>query len=210
MLWTVLLHMSLVRLLLAALLAASGLVAALATPASACSCAGLGPRALVEGADTVFVGVLEDAERSGQTATYGFAVVEVLEGETGRTAEIHSASSGASCGLEFMDVGTTYLVVASGGRAGLCGGTREADPSYVARVEALTGPARPPAGDGPAELAPGRDDGDRDVLVVAAVAGAGLLVVVAAAVLLARRVTRRVTGRVPAGRSRPSGSPPRS
>lgn len=155
---------------------------------------------LVDGADAVFVGVLDDVDRRGGTATYAFAVTGVLRGEVGGTAEVRSSASGASCGLELMETGRSYVVMAADGRAGLCGGTAPASPSYVAQVEEVTGEARAPAGAGPAALEPGRDDGDGPaVATVLAVGGAGLLVV-AAVVLVA--VTRRV--RAPRG-SRPSG-----
>ena len=167
--------MTALRTLLAALVAATGLVLAAPAPAFACSCASAGPAQYVKWADLVVVGevtgITPPPERevmsSGDPATYAVAVDRVLSGRAGSTLEVRSAVSGASCGLEGIEVGRAYVVFAThqdvaGGStrelwASLCGGTGPASPSYVAAVAAVTGEGEPPEQDDPA--ATGAPDG---------------------------------------------------
>lgn len=154
--------MTFLRSLLAALVAATGLVLAAPAPAFACSCAGGGATQFVKWADVVVVGevtgITPPPERevmsSGDPATYAVAVERVLAGQAGATVEVRSAVSGASCGLEGIEVGRDYVLFASyqdiGGEptevlwANLCGGTAPASASFVAEVEAVTGAGSPP------------------------------------------------------------------
>lgn len=154
--------MTFLRSLLAALVAATGLVLAAPAPAFACSCAGGGATQFVKWADVVVVGevtgITPPPERevmsSGDPATYAVAVDRVLAGQAGATVEVLSAVSGASCGLEGIEVGRDYVLFASyqdiGGEptevlwASLCGGTAPASASFVAEVEAVTGAGSPP------------------------------------------------------------------
>lgn len=152
--------MKTLRLALAGLLAAVGLVLlAPATPSYACSCAISGPAQYVEYADTIFTGTLtaveeappdEDGVISSMDPTvYTFEPDQVLEGDVASTAEVSSARYGASCGLEGLQSGETYLVFANDRRgaleANLCGGTQPADDAIVDRVWELTGPHDPAA-----------------------------------------------------------------
>lgn len=148
------------RLALAGLLAALGLVAlAPAAPSYACSCAMGGPAQYVRWADTIFTGTLTGVEEappdedgvvsSMDPTVYTFELDDVLEGDVGQTVEVSSARYGASCGLEGMRAGETYIVFASDRRRGLeanlCGGTQPADDAIVDRVFELTGPHDPAA-----------------------------------------------------------------
>jgi hypothetical protein len=147
--------MTTVRLVLAGFLAACGLVALTPSTSYACSCVVGAPSDYVEWADAVFVGTLAEMEppprraimSSSDPNTYTFLVTRVLEGEVDATTTVESAMSGASCGLEGMQVGREYVVFATDDNgvleSGLCGGTRPANPGYVERVEQVTGPAEP-------------------------------------------------------------------
>ena len=152
--------MRLLRLLLLPLLVASGLVLVVQGPAQACSCVPGGPRTFVSGADVVLVGTVTDVapppERavmsSGDPVVYTLRVESVLKGRSGATARVVSAMSSASCGLAGVRTGRDYLVFASRTRgepaglaASLCGGTAPLTSGFLERVEAITGPGRPPA-----------------------------------------------------------------
>lgn len=138
------------RLALAALVAALGLVALTETPSHACSCVSGGPAAHLDWSDVVFTATLTDIApppqrevmSSGDPNTYTFEVHRIFRGDPGTEAEVRSAMSGASCGLEGMSVGVEYLVFAAreddGLWAGLCGGTEPAAHAPVDRVAALT------------------------------------------------------------------------
>ena len=152
------------RVILAALLGAAGLV--LFTPASAhaCSCVGGDVATYADRADVVFTGTLVEITpppnrlfwSSGDPATYSFDVERVHQGEVGPSAEVRSAVSGASCGLEGMQTGSRYVVFATlddGLWANLCGGTDLARPGVVRQLDRAVGPARAPA----ADLADGSD-----------------------------------------------------
>ena len=131
-------------------------------PAAACSCAGGDLRSSLESSDTSFVGTLTKVTpppggttvSSVEPATYRFEVTAVFEGQAHEVTEVLSAQSGASCGLEGMNVGTRYLVFAghetiegkpdAALSATLCGGTQPASGGLVAQVEDIVGPGGPP------------------------------------------------------------------
>jgi hypothetical protein len=154
------------RLLLAGLLTAVGLVALTPATSYACSCAVADPEAYVDWADVVFTGTLTDVEPPPQHQvmssmdpnTYTFDVDRVFEGEVGPTAEVQSAMSGASCGLEGMKAGRDYVVYATHHQGalttGLCTGTGPVDLEHVESIEQVTGPGRTIAPDLAALLAP--------------------------------------------------------
>ena len=136
--------------LLATLVAAAGLVVVSAAPAQACSYALSTPRAMLERSDTVFTATLTDIEpppprrvmSSADPATYTFDVATVYRGSSGAEVDVRSAVSGASCGLEWMRVGTDYLVFATeqDGElwSGLCSGTAPVSQAPVDRIARLS------------------------------------------------------------------------
>jgi hypothetical protein len=127
---------------------ATGLVFGAASPASACSCAGIDLVADLPEEDGAFVGTYVDrtAIGDGQVA-YTFQVERVVKGEFGPTAIVRSTADGASCGLEFSEDRRTGLLLrqADDGvwESGLCsmveparllaaGGDRPPDPEVAA------------------------------------------------------------------------------
>ncbi len=126
-----------------------------AAPALACSCAPMTDAEYADSADVVFAGTLLHREEpddggivsSGDLVTLTFAVDEVYKGQVGTTAQVRTARSGGSCGLE-LDGEGPFLVFTQFGddglTASLCGGTRDLPET----VPAVLGEGRPPAGSG--------------------------------------------------------------
>ena len=138
----------------AVLVVLSGLVLVAPAPGWACSCGVPGgnvAKSFTKSADVVLVGTVTDREppppdeimSTSDPATYTVAVERVLKGEAAATAEVLSAVSGASCGLEGIEIGAEYVVFAhlEGGDlwANACGGTQPASLDFVGEVEDVTG-----------------------------------------------------------------------
>ena len=155
--------MRILRMLVVLLLPSCLVVlAAPAPPAAACSCADGRTADFADWADTVFVGRLNDVVMppeasvmsSGDPVTYAFDVTAVYEGEARERTHVRSAGSGASCGLEGLVSGESYLVFAVHQSlegepteelwANLCGGTGLATGDRVGDVETVLGSATPP------------------------------------------------------------------
>ncbi|MDP9444290.1 MAG: hypothetical protein M3P83_08040 [Actinomycetota bacterium] len=133
------------------------LLGGVSTAAYACSCAGGSIRGYAAGADAVFAGTIErrrdpmallPVRGSGDRVYYEIVVDAVYQGRVGERAELASASSGASCGLE-VDLDHRYVFFASRDRSGeleanLCGGTFAAPAFEVPEVEQVLGPPTPP------------------------------------------------------------------
>jgi len=151
----------------------------------------------VDWADVVVTGTIDDRDTSGfpftsstDPATYTVTVDQVHKGEALATPQVLSPASGASCGLENVDIGGRYVVFAAyenidGEKSAdlwssLCGGTERASAPLVAAVAALTGPGRAPPEDEVRSVTP-------IVAVVGGTAFAGVLVVGSLAVLSLRR-----------------------
>ncbi len=146
-------------IVLTVLVSGASLVTWGAGPALACSCAYQHMPEFVDGADEIFAGTLTGTsgppERgvvsSTDPITYAVEVDAVYRGDVGSVAYFESAMSGASCGLEGMEVDRRYLVfVSTDGSeraATSCGGTAPATPGRVDAIERLTGaPAEPAVG----------------------------------------------------------------
>jgi hypothetical protein len=181
-----------------------------ARSAAACSCASRPDAELFAAADAVFVGVLTEIRTppgvqysSADPERFVFDVGRVYKGEVRTTQSVVTARDGGSCGLD-VTTGTGQILVFArvNGRgmvtgiageltADLCGGTRG---HYVGVPTEFGEGAAPLAGSSP--IGPARDRGitvpltDRDgtsVAVIALVSAAGV-VVVAAALLVTRRL----------------------
>ena len=150
-----------IRVLLAAFLGALAVVALTPAPSYACSCATAEPVSqYADWADVVLVGTVEERvepavlSSSADPAVLTLSVDRVLKGGARVTQQVLSPVSGASCGLENVEVGRSYVVFASHRTLDgeptdalwslLCDGTRPASPGFVAAIEAATGPGSPP------------------------------------------------------------------
>lgn len=150
-------------LLLSSLMMAIGLV--VATPASACSCAGGTTQEFLDRADAVFTARLVSREEpagpiisSADPALHVFAVETVYKGTAHEQQDVLSPVSGATCGLELVGDGP-FVVFATrstdlGGApfatladdqyaAFLCGGTAPLTPALEAEL-AEWSPSSPP------------------------------------------------------------------
>ena len=76
----------------------------------ACSCALPDARAALAGADGAFVGTARSRREAGQQVVYTFAVERSLKGSLGRTIDVVTPSSSASCGIE-VPIGTRVGLV---------------------------------------------------------------------------------------------------
>lgn len=147
-------------LLLAGLVLAAGLF--VASPVSACSCAGLPTTASAfESADAVFTGRLVSravqhpdwpVKSSGDPALHVFAVDEVFKGVVHEQQGVVSADSGATCGLDLPGAGPfVVFVTGSADRytAALCDGSGTLTPEIEAELRELaasSGPVPPRPG----------------------------------------------------------------
>ena len=141
-----------VRVAAAMLLACVGLVLAVTAPASAaCTCRQGQLEQQVERADVVFIGTIDKVEPAGDDYTYDITASRAYQGTPERSTQVFSAGGPAACGLGELEVGTTYVFLATGDAAPYdadsCGGTAVANPTKVEKVEALLGegaPVEPP------------------------------------------------------------------
>ena len=122
-----------VRYLVVGMLAAAGLLAALAYPQTvhACSCVEFTRAELFERAESVFAGEATSVKApfripftgSGlDPVTVEFAVSEVWKGPQQAVLTVRTARSEASCGYDFQE-GGKYIVYVRDGETGLCSGT---------------------------------------------------------------------------------------
>jgi hypothetical protein len=171
--------------LLAAAVAALLLPVVLASPASACSCAAIDTAEAVAGSDAVFLAVAGAGDE--------VQVREVYAGMVPSRLDVREP--GEPCAGGLVD-GQRYVVFATWDReseeysTSPCAGTRSATPALVAEVEDLTGAGRPPY-DVPGGLpddsgAHGIGTLGRRAWMLVGASGAGLLLLVAAVVLVAR------------------------
>jgi len=151
----------LARLLLLPILALP-VVLISAPPASACSCVSGTVKDFVEWADVVFVATVADGlgeNASGGVAETKASVEHVYEGEVDDVVSITTSGSEASCGLNGVGAGETWLFFGTGGydavEVSLCGGSTVADSGLRENVKKLLGP-------GEAVVAPVDDPGDSD------------------------------------------------
>ncbi|WP_210651101.1 hypothetical protein [Nocardioides sp. SYSU D00065] len=133
-----------VRLAAALLLACLGLVATTSAPASAaCTCRQGQLEQQVSRADVVFLGTVDRVQQQGDGHAYEITASRTYQGTPERTTEVVSAGGRNACGLGALDVGDSFVFLATGTaapyEADSCGGTSVANPATVERVEALLG-----------------------------------------------------------------------
>lgn len=104
---------------------ACGMVAAMAGPAQACSCAPLSKEELAKSARTVFTGTAVSVEKGISENSVRFRVGKVYKGKVDRRVDVVTASNSAACGCFFKE-GQRYTVFGSKNepfRTNLCSGT---------------------------------------------------------------------------------------
>lgn len=174
-----------------ALVAALTLIVLVPSTSYACSCAAASVAAYARDSDLVVRGEVTDRDEtfspfSEGDVTYEVAVDAVYVGQSAERIEVRSAGSGASCGLE-VEPGREYVLfldAQDGGWSGsLCGGTGEASPAYVGKVERVLGAASRD----PERAAPEPDGWPAPYVVGGAALGGGAVAAAGAVLLLRRR-----------------------
>ncbi len=136
-----------VRLVAAWLLLAAATLILAPAPAYACSCIGRSTEQLIEDADVIFGGRLDEDTKSGQVRTLTFSVDLVYKGSADADQVVSTSTSTASCGLGISGPGPFVIFANESAdgvlRANLCGGTR------AGPAPAGLGSGTPPAGASP-------------------------------------------------------------
>ncbi len=140
------------RLLLALVLAGSGIVLVQHPAQAVCRCEQAGTRALAADADAVFGGVLLDTsrvpsgDRGRQATAYSIEAGTVYKGEV-TTADVEVVSPATDCALRGLRIDRAYVFFATARgselRADRCGGTARATGSFVRTVEQKLGEGTP-------------------------------------------------------------------
>lgn len=162
------------------------------SPAVACSCMAMSLSEQVERSEVMLRGMIVTIEEprvvssSAEERAYAIEVTQIWRGTVGNPVRVHSAMSGASCGMEGWSVGDDVLLF--GERRGdqdaattLCSGSGRAEPE---RVKELTDLLGQPGGASPYEPGP-----PRWVLPVAV--GGGVILLAAVVVVVSRRLRER-------------------
>ena len=144
-----------VRVLIAALLAMSGLVLATAAPAFACKCQAADIEKQTARADAVFVAEVDEVTEVGQKFEYSVTATHSYKGTVDRETTITSNQSTTACGLGELKVGTDYVFLVTGDTppysATTCGGSGPATTGRIEQIEGALGagevisPPAPPA-----------------------------------------------------------------
>jgi hypothetical protein len=133
------------RLAAALLFACLGLVATVATPATAadCTCKQGTLDQQVAGAEAVFIGTVDNVELAGDDHTYDVTASRAYKGAPERSTQVFSAGGRNACGLGELRTGVTYLFLATGTEAPYesdsCSGTTVRNDTKVTRIERLLG-----------------------------------------------------------------------
>lgn len=145
--------------LIAATLAALGLLVGSSLPAAACSCALLPPRERIANADLVARGVVTavDTSRVGQGSAdpvvYTIRASVVWKGTVASTYQVSSAAQGPSCRLEGVRVGDDIVLFA---RAAPAQSVQEPPAPWQTNLCSGTGPAAYVVGEIAAVAGPGK------------------------------------------------------
>lgn len=133
-----------VRICAAMLLACLGLVLTTTAPASAdCTCKQGTLEQQVARADVVFIGTIDEVGEAGTTFTYDITASRAYQGTPERSTQVVSVGDRNACGLGELEVGQTYVFLATGGQAPYdadsCGGTAVSNPTKVGKIEDILG-----------------------------------------------------------------------
>ena len=144
-----------VRVLIAALLAMSGLVLATAAPAFACTCQPGDIEQQTRRADAVFVAKVDGVTEVGRKFEYALTANRSYKGTIERETTVTTHQATTACGLGELEVGTDYVFLVTGDTppyaASSCDGSGPANPGRMEKIEAALGagevisPPAPPA-----------------------------------------------------------------
>ena len=142
-------------LVIAALLAMSGLVLATAAPAFACKCQVVDVEQQATRADAVFVAEVDGVVEAGRKFEYALTANHAYKGTIERETAITTNQETAACGLGELKTGTDYIFLVTGDTppyaATSCGGSGPANAKRLSEIETVLGagddiaaPAPPP------------------------------------------------------------------
>jgi hypothetical protein len=144
------------RLLIAALLAMSGLVLATAAPAfAACTCKPADVDQQTRRADAVFVASVDGVTEVGRKFEYALTATHAYKGTIERETTVTTHQTTTACGLGELEAGTDYVFLVTGDTApysaSSCDGSGRANTGRMEKIEAALGagevisPPAPPA-----------------------------------------------------------------
>jgi len=140
-------------LVIAALLAISGLVLATAAPAFACKCQVVDVEQQATRADAVFVAEADGVTEVGRRFDYALTATHAYKGAVARETTITTNQATTACGLGELKIGTDYIFLVTGDTppytATSCGGSGPANATRLSEIETVLG-----AGDDIAAPAP--------------------------------------------------------
>lgn len=132
-----------VRVLIAALVAMSGLVLATSAPAFACKCQAADADQQTTRADVVFIGTVDGVTEVDKLFEYAVTATRAYKGTVDRETTVSSNQATAACGLGELKVGTDYVFLVTGDTppyaASSCGGSGPANSARIADVEGALG-----------------------------------------------------------------------
>ena len=118
-----------------------------AEPAIACSCVRSSLADIADRNDVVASARLVDREVAGQELEYTFSGEALFKGDAPEEFVVRTSAQSSACGLTGLVVGRRYVLYVDEERDGFtttsCDGTGRATPSYLSKVEAVTGPSTP-------------------------------------------------------------------
>lgn len=185
------------RLAAALLLSCLGLVLVVEAPASAaCTCKQGELAQQVKRADAIFIGTIDAVAADGDDRTYSVTASRAYAGEPERSTEVVSLGGPSACGLGDLEVGTTYVFMATGTEAPYeadsCGGTTVANPARITKVEKLVGEGTSVEPPPPPEASLTRvEDSAPPGFARAAAPGAAVTIVGLLGLVVVRRLARR-------------------
>lgn len=191
-----------VRVAMAMFVAVLGTLASVvvtAAPAHACSCASQPLAAQADAADVIFSARVSDVVLAGDEATgtntFDVRVRTVWKGTAEYVTQVTSAASGATCGLEGIEAGRDYVFFANGAAspfaATLCGGTAQANPTRLTRMEKVLGEGvRVEVPPPPAPVLTKVENAEPQGLARLAAPGAAVVIVALLGLLIVRRVAK--------------------
>jgi hypothetical protein len=131
------------RLLIAALLAMSGLVLATAAPAFACTCKPTDVEKQTRRADAVFVASVDGVTEVGRKFEYALTASHAYKGTIDRETAVTTRQATTACGLGELEAGTDYVFLVTGDTppysASSCDGSGRASTGRMEKIEAALG-----------------------------------------------------------------------
>lgn len=134
--------MTLARVVIAALLAVSGLVLATSAPAFACTCAPGTIAAKADRVDAVFVAEVDGVTEVGARFVYAVTATHAYQGTVEREVTVETRQQTSACGLGELENGTDYVFFANGDgayEATSCDGSGPATDKRIVEVEDVLG-----------------------------------------------------------------------